>query len=216
MSPSKKHFYCQQEFLVKVQVEPGSNEAKKMCAGSGQRLLPLLNTSTPVGACLKTLLGSTTWGSTEYLLTWRASVTKRGSLRFRLVPSTPRRSGRGFGSWLTPRETMIMETPEKFRARKNSKRANDRKNGMPNLAVQVKAIWPTPQSYDGKRGGPQSPEKCKEGNHGQKLQDYIGQSSYGPLALTESFVVRLTTLSAWLMGYTGAYLRHWETRLSRR
>jgi hypothetical protein len=36
------------------------------------------------------------------------------------------------------------------------------------------------------------------------------------LALTEKFVVRLTTLSAWLMGYTGAYLRHWETASSRK
>jgi len=42
------------------------------------------------------------------------------------------------------------------------------------------------------------------------------QTRSGSLALTEKFVVRLTTLSAWLMGYTAAYLRHWETRSSRK
>jgi len=36
------------------------------------------------------------------------------------------------------------------------------------------------------------------------------------LARTEKFVVRLTTLSAWLMGYTAAYCQHWETASSRK
>ena len=43
-----------------------------------------------------------------------------------------------------------------------------------------------------------------------------GANPSGSLALTESFVVRLTTLSAWLMGYTAAYLAHWETASSRK
>jgi hypothetical protein len=49
----------------------------------------------------------------------------------------------------TPRAVMPEETPENFRARMNSKRANDRKDGLPNLAVQI-AMLPTPQARDSK------------------------------------------------------------------
>jgi hypothetical protein len=107
------------------------------------------------------------------------------------------------------------------------------------------STWPTPQSYDdGSRGGPTTPQKAKDGNHGMVLNNYCptgepstwgtpqsasenpaahnqingtwyfparGILSSGCLARTEKFVVRLTTLSAWFMGYTVAYLAHWET-----
>ncbi|MCE5336799.1 MAG: hypothetical protein LLG06_19655 [Desulfobacteraceae bacterium] len=54
----------------------------------------------------------------------------------------------------------------------------------------------------------------REPTPGEVLTDGINSS--GCLALTEKFVVRLTTLSAWLMGYTAAYLGHWETQSSRK
>lgn len=50
---------------------------------------------------------------------------------------------------------MVEETPENFRARMNSKRPNDRKNGLPNLAVQIAEagkILPTPQARDYRSG----------------------------------------------------------------
>jgi|ERR1035441_1749746 hypothetical protein len=46
--------------------------------------------------------------------------------------------------------------------------------------------------------------------------EIAGATTSGCLARTEKFVVRLTTLSAWLMGYTGQYLALWETASSGR
>src|SRR3990167_524186 len=60
----------------------------------------------------------------------------------------------------TPRTVMPLEDPEKFRARMNSKRPNDRKNGMQNLAVQIAALAPTPTTRDWKGG--RSQEKMDE------------------------------------------------------
>lgn len=79
--------------------------------------------------------------------------------------------------------------------------------------------WPTPNASDGS-GGPMSPDARKKGKSGEKhstqLVDYIGTPSYGCLATMDTYAERLMNLSAWLMGYTAAYLRHWETRSSRR
>jgi hypothetical protein len=44
----------------------------------------------------------------------------------------------------------IIETPENFRRRMNSKRKNDRKNGFGNLTMQVKAMYPTPTAHNAK------------------------------------------------------------------
>jgi hypothetical protein len=79
----------------------------------------------------------------------------------------------------------------------------------------LSGFWPTPNASDGS-GGAQNPEKRKEGNHSVQLPDYIGKTQYGCLAQTENFVVRLMTLSSWLMGYTAHYLRHWEIRSARK
>ena len=54
--------------------------------------------------------------------------------------------------WLTPRVVEVDETPENFRRRMNSKRANDRKDSFGSLTMQVKAMekWPTPTSHNSK------------------------------------------------------------------
>jgi hypothetical protein len=85
------------------------------------------------------------------------------------------------------------------------------------LPNALKATWPTPNQSDGS-GGPQHPHKRKAGNHSTQLPDYTpnGTTTSGCLARTERFVERLMTLSAWLMGYTAAYLAHWETAKSRK
>lgn len=67
--------------------------------------------------------------------------------------------------WHTPRAVMPEEAPEQFRARMNSKRANDRKDGLPNLAVQ--ALWATPQARDHRTGESERwghPERSKNLN----------------------------------------------------
>ena len=104
-----------------------------MTAGSEARLCALLKSSGPLGAFSRILLESSRWASTEYLLTWKASATPRGRLRFRLVPSAPRTSGNGSGSWRSPLGT------------------DGEKSGHGNLPYQVKATWPTPNVPNGGR-----------------------------------------------------------------
>lgn len=81
---------------------PGSEWAKRMTVISGQRCAASLPKSDPLGYSLRMLLESSIWGSMTCYLTWRKSVTPRGRLLFRLVPSTPRTAGIGSGLWPTP------------------------------------------------------------------------------------------------------------------
>jgi hypothetical protein len=79
--------------------------------------------------------------------------------------------------------------------------------------------WPTPNASDGSGGAsdPTTRKKNEAGvKHSTQLPDYIGSPTSGPLAAMGSFVERLSNLSMWLMGYTAQYLRHWETRSSRK
>ena len=57
---------------------------------------------SPLGVCLRMLLGTSAWASTRCLLTWKEKTTPAGRLLFRLVPSTPRTEGTGSGLWPTP------------------------------------------------------------------------------------------------------------------
>jgi hypothetical protein len=113
--------------------------------------------------------------------------------------------------------TQQMQTVDTLRTPKQGEGMGrySRVNGKdyPALHDQVKSAWPTPTSRDHK-GATQTPEQM----------DYVPnilQAGIGPmpstcLARTEKFAVRLMTLSAWLMGYTAAYLAHWATASSRK
>jgi hypothetical protein len=73
-----------------------------MTATYGRKFADWYLSSDPTDACLKTLLGTSTWGSMTCYLTWKKSGTPQGRLLFRLVPSTPRTAGIGSGLWGTP------------------------------------------------------------------------------------------------------------------
>jgi hypothetical protein len=78
--------------------------------------------------------------------------------------------------------------------------------------------WPTPNASDGSGGAsdPTTRKKNEAGvKHSTQLPDYIGSPTSGPLAAMTSFVERLLTLSAWLMGYGTEYLSQWERRTAR-
>ena len=89
-------------------------------------------------------------------------------------------------------------------------------HGVPDtLTSATKAAWGTPNCMD--EMGPRTPESLAKAKAGcANIKDQLGEAPSGCLALTEKFVVRLMTLSAWLMGYTGAYLALWETASSRK
>ncbi len=88
--------------LASLSVLPGSVRARKMTAISGRSLSRSLPQKGPLGACLKTLLGTSRWASTMCFLTWRTLDTPHGACLFQLVPSTPRTDADGFGFWPTP------------------------------------------------------------------------------------------------------------------
>ena len=109
-------------------------------------------------------------------------------------------------------------------------------NELGNLVNRTAAAWPTPQSRD-EKGQTQNANRqdatpnvvkgihwpTPRNNTGPStdakhlsIDGVLGKTQYGCLAQTESFVVRLMTLSSWLMGYTAHYLRHWEIRSVRK
>ena len=114
--------------------QPVSLAGKRQGQGDDRWLwgeaLRLVEFVRPLGAFSRILLESSRWASTEYWLTWKVSATPQGRLRFRLVPSAPRTSGNGSGSWRTPLGT------------------DGKKSGHGNLPYQAKATWPTPVAND--------------------------------------------------------------------
>ena len=127
-------------------VSPGSDGARKMTVTSGRKCIGSWLPSGPLGACLKMLLATSTWGSTKCFLTWKAKDTPHGRLLFQLAPSMPRTDETGYGLWLTPTCSESVVDVEKFKARMEKYR-----NGttMPNLAMQVSTVarmWPTPDA----------------------------------------------------------------------
>lgn len=234
----------QLEFPASQPPAPGSNEVRQMTAGSGRRLYESYAKSRPLGAFLKILLESETWASTEFYLEWMLKATKSKCLVFQLAPSMPRTVANATGlsesAWPTPmsRDTKgpmhekdggamrrmdyvpnvlkaTWPTPDASKAGKTS-RSGDRK-GEPLIGGIVRSTWPTPRAT---AGGPEKTKADTKGTTGVSLVTRIsGVTTCGCLAQTEKFVVRLMTLSAWLMGYTPAYLAHWATasyRKSRR
>ena len=200
-------------FLVSQPAGPGSNEARKMTAGSGRKLSESFPKSGPLGRCSRILLESETWASPEYLLKWKLKGTICGCSVFQLAPSVRRRDGNDSGLFAATWPT-VNKRDEKDAHGPIQHVRKDGKSRMDQNPHIVKATWPTPKQPQG--------SACRtEKNMGRlhRMDDVTpasGEVTSGCLALTEKFVVRLTTLSAWLMGYTAQYLAHWATASSRK
>ena len=199
---------------------PGSSEARRMTAGSGLTLSMYFRASDPLGRFSRILLASETWASPEFYLNWKVKATRCGCSVFQLAPSAPRTGESDTGlfaaGWGTP-NCMDEIGPRSQEALARAKK----KAGCCNIKDQLPQVWPTTSQGDWKSPTPnpakhgQSVPPASEHNLTNRLY-HAGNVSYGCLARTEKFVERLTTLSAWLMGYTGAYLAHWATASSRR
>src|SRR6187401_744516 len=119
MIPTQEYLFSVQEPHVNQAPLPGSSSARQMTAGSGQRLLPLLDLYAQNSSCWKTLLVSclstTEWNSTVCFLNWKHSVTPQGRLLFRLVPSMPDTDEIGSGLWPTPTVQDAAKATRRFR-----------------------------------------------------------------------------------------------------
>lgn len=140
--------WLQEGFHANLSVWQDGDEARQMTATSGRKCLESYNASSRHGSSVKTLvallLGTKAWYSSRCALIWKAKATKSSRLLFQLAPSMRRTGGIESGLLHTSRSVMIEETPENFRKRMNSKRKNDRKSGLPNLAMQISSMLPTP------------------------------------------------------------------------
>jgi len=173
----------------------------------------------------------------------RWDTTSPHHLRFRLVPLTRRRSDSDIGLWGTVTTDLNRNRTKPYKQggqplnmqvnkatwpaptasmdqAGNVQRSKNRRDEL--LIGGLVRIWATPRSADGNKGVRTPTGYAKERQRRRDGCDlptelcHHGQTTSGCLAQTESFVVRLMTLSAWLMGYTGAYLAHWETASSRK
>lgn len=167
-------------------VLPGTEKARKMTVTSGQKLLAYYRNSGPIGLLVKTLAGTSHWGSTTCYLTWKASATPRNRLLFRLVPSMLRTEETGYSLWPTPT-------------------ANDGNNiTFPPAARNwdsvpgeiMRRFYPTPTaSQDYKPIRKLAPSE-KNGDHGTMLVGAIGEKH--PELIGKSLNPQF---SEWLMGF---------------
>ena len=148
------------ECLASPQVLPGSEEASWITAGSGLKLFASLETYGPIGACLRTFVGSLLlsreWSSTICFLNWKATVTKsrRRSL-FQLAPSTPRTAETGCGLWPTASSRDWKDTPGMAQiAFDKSGAFRNRIDQLPRMVYAVeRGLWPTPRANDPEKRG---------------------------------------------------------------
>ena len=129
---------------------PGSEEARKMTAISGQKCSELYWREGPVGCLLRMCLESSKWHSTRCFLTWKMKVMPQKYLLFRLVPSMPRTGGIEFG--LLPTAQRSLGGPSK-----NPNNPRGIQAGKP-LETLI-AILPTPTKRDWKG-------RCARSNRG--------------------------------------------------
>ena len=123
-------------------VSPGSDKARQMTVTSGLRCIGSWLNSGPLGSLERTLLGTSTWGSTMCFLTWNEAATPAGRLLFRLSPSEPITDGSESGLLATPTAKANQLAPSMQK--------------WPSCAQ----LWPTPHGFskDGKSNGPSGNE----------------------------------------------------------
>jgi len=105
---------------------PGSSEARQMTAISGQKCSESYARQGQLGSLVRMLLGSSTWHSTESILTWRRKTTKSNLSLFQLVPSMLHTEEIGFGLWPTASARDWKDTPGMtIRAERERERESD-------------------------------------------------------------------------------------------
>ena len=121
---------------------PGSEEARRMTAISGQKCFELSKSCGLLGWLERMLLGSSHWGSMVCWLTWKATATKQGRLYFRLVRSTPCMGETAARLWPTPAAAQCGMTS------RTGGRALEKSTHLPTQVwlEEQRRLWPTPTS----------------------------------------------------------------------
>ena len=106
---------------------PGSKEARKMTATSGQKWLGLSKNSGPLGLLEKMLLESSEWHSPIFYLSWKPVGIGQGHFLFQLALSEPDTGDTESQLWATP-NTMDALPPRSYEAMKRQATNGGRKN----------------------------------------------------------------------------------------
>lgn len=139
-------------------VSPGSEQARRMTATSGQKCIGSWLRSGPLGLLERMFLGTSAWGSTKCFLTWKPWTTPGGRLLFRLVPSMPRTDGIAYGLWPTATQDSATERSKKYA-----------QGGSP-LSMAV-GLMPTMTAGQGARSQLRSPQNIK--NYTSRIEEYV-------------------------------------------
>lgn len=159
--PSITYGSSQEDFRANHLVLPGSEQARQMTVGSGQKWLELLTASDHIGSWLRMCLESLAWNSTRCYLTWKVSITPRRRLLFRLSASTLHTEESEFGLLAMPTTAGIQPPPDAKmwptpdansgkRFGQNPKKINPKRQFTINDAAR---LWPTPTTQDASNNG---------------------------------------------------------------
>jgi hypothetical protein len=138
---------------VSRSASPARARVKRTSATSGQNSSVSLQPAAPTSLWenrLRQRLASL--GSTECVLTWKASATPQGRPLSRLVPSTRPTGGIDSGSWPTPTARLGDEQRGMPTAEQGLKRFESGRRNLEDAAAF--SPWPTPTSRDHKDGSP--------------------------------------------------------------
>jgi hypothetical protein len=137
-----------------LSVMPGSAEARKMTATSGQKCIGSWLPSGPLGACLRMLLVTSAWASTKCYLTWKTKATPANRLLFQLAPQMPNTAGTEYGFWPTPDvRGFTNDGGLEMLKKKVSSRKEWSGMGFRKGASAKERLWPTPGAADNRDRG---------------------------------------------------------------
>lgn len=157
-------------------------------------------------------------GSTECLLTWKASATPAGRSLSRLVPSMGRTVEIVSGSsqaemalWVTASARDWKDTPGMTTTREDGRSRIDQ------LPRQVAAAcWPTPTATDAERGSGTIRPQDTGIPLPQRVSQVLGTAQPGSSATTEKPGALSPTFVAWLMGFPMAWMDCAPTSMPKR
>ena len=147
MEPSPQLPLLPADSLASLYLSPGSDEARKMTAGSGLKCFGSSKRSDPLGSLLRMLLASSEWASTIVWLTWRTRAMKSRRFLYQLVPRAPRTDGTESSLWATPNANE--DRAEAYTDQTTLKHYQEGR--QIHLAQEVK-MWPTPAERDYRTG----------------------------------------------------------------
>jgi hypothetical protein len=137
---------CPQGYPASRVPLPGSDEARRMTAGSGKQCSMLFDQLTPLGAFSRILLESSHWTSSEqYCYVWERLDTRFALSAFQLTPLGQSTEDNGSSLWRTPKE-------RDYKGAMNGQVLLEWGSTL-NLSDQAKtpALWPTPMAeYSGR------------------------------------------------------------------